>query len=337
MAFLRRIKTFLHNNYIAYSLNGGGKSKYWERTYNKIVTQYSSSVQQSNEEKTVIVMVDGKSGSQNGLADRLRGILSVYSICREEGIPFRIYWTYPFPLSDYLIHHRYNWEIDDESLSNSLDNSQIAIRFVLGNVIFENSIDKRYLRKTIKEQTKEQLHIYTNSIFSQQRFNLYFDELFKPSKDLEDAIKENLNRIGTKYCSVSFRFLDLLGDFKEEVPSRIVLRKDQRIILVQKCIDELESFIDGLSHEYKVLVASDSVTFLDEAKKLKRVYVVPGEIYHTCSSVEGHLPFMKTFLDFYLLKNAESVHLFKNNLMYESGFPKFAALCGKRPFVLHKF
>ena len=63
MAFLSRIKKFLRNNYIVYFLYGGGKSKYWERTYNKIVSQYSSFAQQSSEEKAVFVMVDGKSGN----------------------------------------------------------------------------------------------------------------------------------------------------------------------------------------------------------------------------------------------------------------------------------
>lgn len=337
MAFLSRIKTFLRNNYIAYSLNRGGKSKHWEKTYSKIVSQYSSIAQKVANEKIVFVMVDGKSGPQNGLADRLRGILSVYSICREEGIPFRIYWTYPFPLSDYLKPNDYNWEIKDCIVSNSLGNSEIRIRYTLGSVLFENLIDKVYIRKAIKDQAKSQLHIYTNSIFAQQDFHLYFNELFKPSQDLEYAIKENLCKIGTKYYSASFRFLDLLGDFKEEVPSRRSLNEEQRIILVQDCIAKLQSFINRTPDEYNVLVASDSATFLEEAKKLKKVYVVPGEIYHTCFSAEGYLPFLKTFLDFYLLKNAESVHLFKNKLMYESGFPKLAALCGNKPFILHKF
>lgn len=336
MAFLSRIKIFLRNNYIAYFLNGGGKSKYWERTYNKVVSQYSPSAQQSNEEKAVIVMVDGKSGPQNGLADRLRGILSVYSICREEGIPFRIYWTYPFPLSDYLQPNNYNWEIDEESVSNSLENSQITIRFVLGNVLFENWIDKRYIRKAVETQTKAQLHIYTNSIFSQQGFHLYFDELFKPSQYLEDAIKENFRKIGTQYYSATFRFQELLGDFKES-KSCTTLPTAQKDLLISECLNQLQSFVFSIPEEYNVLVTSDSVTFLDEAKIINRVFIIPGKVNHTHFVAEGRLPFLKSYVDFFLIKNAESVHLFKNKLMYESGFPKLAALCGNRPFVLHKF
>ncbi len=48
-----------------------------------------------------IAMVDGEA-YHGGLCDRFKGIISLYAYCKCSGLPFRIRYTYPFRLEDYL-------------------------------------------------------------------------------------------------------------------------------------------------------------------------------------------------------------------------------------------
>lgn len=52
-----------------------------------------------------IAMVDGEA-YHGGLCDRFKGIISLYAYCKCSGLPFRIRYTYPFRLEDYLAPRR---------------------------------------------------------------------------------------------------------------------------------------------------------------------------------------------------------------------------------------
>lgn len=48
-----------------------------------------------------VAMVDGES-FHGGMCDRFKGIISLYAYCKYRSLPFRIRYTYPFKLEDYL-------------------------------------------------------------------------------------------------------------------------------------------------------------------------------------------------------------------------------------------
>ena len=54
-----------------------------------------------------IAMVDGEA-YHGGLCDRFKGIISLYAYCKCSGLPFRIRYTYPFRLEDYLAPAAYD-------------------------------------------------------------------------------------------------------------------------------------------------------------------------------------------------------------------------------------
>ena len=119
-----------------------------------------------------------------------------------------------------------------------------------------------------------------------------------------------------------------------------VMEMSHRSKMFQQIIDEAEQDIRdlmGIPDNYKVLVTADSSRFLSEAQKLERVYVIPGKIFHPHYVAEGKNPFLKSFIDFYMLMEAEKVHLLKTGPMYKSGFPEFAALLGNKPFIYSEF
>lgn len=131
------------------------------------------------------------------------------------------------------------------------------------------------------------------------------------------------------YVSVTFRFQQLLGDFKEG--NYIVLPPPERMLLINKCLE----FVNNIHKKHQdaewVLVTSDSVSFLNAAKdKFSFVYIVPGVVLHPdWSKAEGNLPYAKSFIDIFMIANAKKAYNYSTGGMYSnSGFAKNAARIG---------
>ena len=80
---------FIISNHI-HSWFGKGKLKYWDFIRSRILKHYSVCTEKHKNYDThkVILMVDGFPGGQGGLTDRLRGALSLYSLCKEKKVVF---------------------------------------------------------------------------------------------------------------------------------------------------------------------------------------------------------------------------------------------------------
>lgn len=170
--------------------------------------------------KTLIYMLDGRVYS-GGLSDIIRGILSMYKFSKEIGFDFRINFCYPYNLQDYLVPNLYNWCIPEKEISYNSNNSVPLWIYCVHSKYgksseFENEFQKKILLHFIKKNgTKQQFHIYTNSEWSQgNEYSLLFNELFKPSKTLEDALNYHKINLSAEYISMTFRFQQILGDFE---------------------------------------------------------------------------------------------------------------------------
>ena len=83
-----------------------------------------------------------------------------------------------------------------------------------------------------------------------------------------------------------------------------------------------------------VYVLSDSVIFLDYIRKNTTYKVLEGtpkhvDIKNNDASLESHT---KTLTDFFFIASSDSVYLLKEKKMYMSGFSKYAAILGDKPF-----
>ena len=73
-------------------------------------------------------------------------------------------------------------------------------------------------------------------------------------------------------------------------------------------------------------------------EKDERIYIVPGDVKNIdLAKGEFKDAWLKTFTDQQLIMLAEKVYLMRTGRMYRSGFPRFAAEIGGRPFVYHQF
>lgn len=279
-----------------------------------------------NDTKIVVCMYDGRK-KHGGLVDRFRGMISTYSICKEKGLNFKILFETPFRLYDYLVPNVIDWRIQPEELSYN-SNDSTAVFCGSNDTHVESPFQRLWLSQNFLKPFK-QIHVYTNAHIERgKKFGELFHELFKPTDALQNEIDRNLQAIGEEYIAVSSRFMALLGDFED--CNNTTLSVSEREVIINKVLDKIKEIHrkDGR----KILVASDSVTFLNEACKLDFVYVVPGNVAHVdYAKGEKEDTWMKVFVDFFLLTHAKKIFLLQTGKMYYTGFPRRAAQVGGVP------
>lgn len=281
--------------------------------------------------KRVVYLCDGRTVA-GGLADRFKGLLSLYALCREAGYDFRICYTSPFRLADYLLPADYDWRIEPSEL-----HPDEAAMLVLENTEdsdYQTLRQAAWLRERMAEGPRE-MHVITNSNYAYTLpYAELFRQLFRPAPQLAAALEAERSRLG-QYVTVNARFLTMLGDFRE-TGDNVALPADEARALMERCIAELE-VLHSKHPLHKILVNSDSMRFLAEAQRLPYVRVVEGRVAHTDlmareGAEDAHL---KLFLDFFLIAHADAIYLLHTPPMRISGFPYAASkLAGKEMKVI---
>ncbi len=289
-----------------------------------------------NARKMIVSMFDGRR-SHGGLADRLRGITTVYAYCREHDLDFRLHFVSPFRLEEYLLPNRYDWRIDDAAICyNCRDARPVYIdsshRHLERDKRFQQKMARRFFSLPYR-----QIHVYTNMYYEEERFGELFHELFRPVPALDAAVNQSVAELiggGNLFVSVSTRFRESLGDFNESRtrPAR-GLPEARQEELIARCCAEIERIRDRHPEAAAVLVTSDSARFLEWAARIERVRVLPGRIGHMDvadgSQSEVHA---KTFLDFLVLSRSSELYLLVTEGMYAGNFAKRAAQLGGHPY-----
>ena len=285
-------------------------------------------------ERAVVFMALNETTFSGGLSDRLRGIVSVYAECKRQGRPFRIVFE-PLHLEDYLAPNEYDWRIGEDEIDWDLAKSYPCVLLTYHNDshnrwqhFVQSSVLRSYFRKHC-----HQLHVFTNMIPSDEEYQTLFHELFRPTDDLQQLIGYHLEKLGGKgnYISCTFRFRQLLGDFKEGGDT---LPVEQREAYIERCIETVKKLHKQYGDK-NILVTADSSTFLSELKEksLPYVYVMPGKVVHIGFTADASKAvYMKSFLDMYMISYADTVYLVRDKLMYHSGFPLRAALLNRAEY-----
>lgn len=264
-----------------------------------------------------------------GMADRFKGAVTAYAWSKCNDADFRMKYNYPFELSDYLDPAEYDWRLREGEFSECI--RDVRILYARG----ESG------RRLISLKGDRQVHYYGNmnclDLINGRYGTSYtwgglFKELFRPCKRLEECLQEQRKAIGgQEYVAAVFRFQNLLGDFKE-YSYKSLESEAQKQELMEKC---LASVVE-LSERYpdsRILVTSDSASFLSRASLLDRVYVIPGKVVHLGSEAgEDYDVYMKSFVDFYMLSESSRIYCIGTPQMYPSEFPMYAAKVNDVPF-----
>lgn len=276
----------------------------------------------------LIQFIDGRT-YHGGLSDRIISIVSVYALSKAIGIDYKLSHTWPFRMENYLLPNKVNWIVSDKEISDNYWNSQFI--FI-----------KSRLRKKIKVSKTRQIHVYAHSIVLEKvnekydknySFHDLFWELFSSNAALQVKIKSLQQSLNTEYDAFVFRFQNLLGDFKEG--NCEVYAPSAQEDLMLKCIEFIRHYCVGGKNE-KILITSDSITFLQNAQKcLNNIVIVPGELTHMQYPTESgcYALYEKSFIDLLMLSKARLITSVVYKDMYSSGFPRTASKIGMTDFV----
>ena len=275
--------------------------------------------------------------SGGGLVDRLRGVVSTWEVCRRHGLDFRLSFTHPFPLTDYLLPADYDWRIPETQISHSSRQTHL----VLGETLTDEPWDRRRLHRLLNRQLLRhrhlQRHVYTNAAFCYDAdFAELFCQLFRPAPSLERLVDQTVAHIGGPFITVSARFGNLLGDFNEQNYGHRLSATEARRLL-DSCREQTLR-LWRTRPDLRVVVCSDSSTFVRLMQREACVYTIPGTITHIDNDTrQGYDHYLKTFLDFFVISRASSCYLLRGPGMLFSGFPYAASRLGRRPFEEIKF
>lgn len=305
----------------------------WRRVVRKHLRKYytEDAPESTSEERVVVCMADGKR-RHGGLADRLRSYVTYYGYCKEHGLRFAINFTSPFRLEDYLEPNLYDWRLNPGELTfNSRQARPLFFQTSGPTTDFEKREQFKLVDKYLSDPKFRQYHMYSNYCFGEDNFGKYFNELFRPVPRIAAIVENCRKEMGGKYISVSTRFLELLGDFKEP-KEKLHLSPDQQLALISQCREEVE-VLHAEFPDVMILVTSDSRRFIEACKELPYVYVPEGNIEHI-DVKDSEADHTKTFVDFLLISGAEKVFQIKCGPMYGGNFSLRAAQAGGKAHKL---
>ena len=286
-----------------------------------------SAIGRKGEGNPIVMRVDGTT-FHGGLADRWKGIVSLFALSKVLHRDFRIYYTYPFRLTEFQVPNLYDWRISDTQISRNLINTKMLR--LAGDATLERVQSLPENKQIHAYANRDWLDIINSTYGTSFRWGELFNQLFKPSEALQEALSEYGEHTSKPYIAVAFRMQNLLGDYQEYEYKPASEERQKEIIAA--CI----SFLKRL-HEKEnmpVLVTSDSGRMSQEASLLPFVFSTRGEAAHAdtvCNQAKE--VYMKSFVDFYMLAGAEKIYAPATEEMYRSDFPRYAALVYDKEFA----
>lgn len=306
-------------------------SRLWYETANK---HYANSMAYSEraQSKTVIFLCNGFV-EHGGWGDRLKGILSTYAVCKNIGVDFRLSFTSPFPLTDYLVPNTYDWTIGEDEVIYDRTVSDVITLEIGAETDWQARKQYDYLKENILRSSARQIHVYTNAHFAYNYgFSELFNELFKPTERLRVSIEKCKRELGYDYVSVSSRFINSLGDF-EDTQKMNALPQPLRQQLLDRCVEQVRLLHESNPNS-RILVCSDSSTFLNALSALPYTYVYSGRMVHFDVNTpnSSYELYEKTFVDFMLIAEATHIYRLETRWVRNSGFPYAASKVYGHPF-----
>lgn len=320
----------------------------------KLIVEYYLPLSSDKNSDKMVFKADGRF-PHGGMFDRLKGAISVYAASQCIGREFKISFTHPFDLRDYLEPNEYDWTIDEGDLVKGWPAARPI--FMYGE--FANPV-----RLVKKRSCESHLYYGYNSLdWLNERYGKNFEfgalykQLFKPTVRLQKYIDMYKAEIGSKYIVAHFRFMNLIGDSTEFKEINPTLPKEKQDELIEQSLEQLRklensdfNFNSNFNTEMdvnekgqsqgqsqsrtKLMLCTDSARFVSIVKEqMPDVYVVPGEIKHIGTAEDNSdASTIKMFLDYYLIAEAEKVYNFVSDGMWKSAFPEYAAKIGQKSF-----
>jgi len=273
----------------------------------------------------MIFCADGKF-PHGGMFDRLKGAISVYAASKVLIRDFRINFTSPFQLEQYLEPNQYDWSLREGEYNEDTLSSKLV--FMYGEYDNPYRLLKKRKKNTHFYYGFDSLDFINKCCDTSFVWGNLYRELFKPTAYLQRYIDLEKEKIGFEYVAIHLRFMNLLGD-KIEFDCDPTLPIDEQEQLKSTALSQVEKIV-GDNCNMKVLLATDSNNFASYAlSKMPFLYVIPGNINHigTVQETSDDVN-MKMFLDYYMIAGAKRVYNIVGPGMWKSAFSEYAAKIG---------
>lgn len=192
-------------------------------------------------------------------------------------------------------------------------------------------------RDNSRLKTGKQYHCYNYSgnlipeVFTDtgENWSSLFDELFMPSKPLQDEI-EQIGLEKGRYVSVHLRFVNALENF-EQSSLHFQLKDFEKKQLIDRCRKGIQKLIE--ERDEQIVVFSDSKVFLDAIQDMPIKTLSNDNIGHISQDGDNdHV--MKTFLDMFIMSRSKEVcSICAPELYQHSCYAICAARIGNIPYL----
>lgn len=275
-----------------------------------------------------------------GITDRFKAMVSLFDFCKNNGLEFRISAKKPFDFEYFFQPSEYDWRIDEESLSQAANDNQVFQACLSSGGCCgkdEWAVQQYTLSKLVGTQRYKYIIIHSSAPYGLAKFAETFKELFKPTDSLMEKINHHLSYLGS-FISVSFRFVNLLGDSNEKVIGYIEQPEQEKEELLDKCIMTLEGLISGHT-DCNILITTDSYNFIQRIKTqgYSNVHFIEGGAIHHHIGFTNSIAINeieKSYTEFMLVSKAQEAFQIQVGKMYESKFPKWAATLNNVPYMI---
>ena len=279
-------------------------------------------------QEQAIVFFTEKGKWHGGFCDRMKGIISLYHFCLCRDIPFKINYTFPFEISNFLLPNEYDWSIKKEAVTFHRKEAKLMVLY-----------GKDKVKRLLQLKSKKQIHAFFNTDIIEQlnrefqtkyTWGELYNSLFKPTEELQNLLSFHKKTLGETYISAHFRFIGMLEDFEKRQNDRLFGEEKENLICRNlQIIDEIKKKYPNKT----IFVATDSNVFANRAREIRGVYTLTDNILHIDDSdKEDHAAYLRVFLDFYLLSESESIFSVGTSEMYQSDYPAYAAKVNNIPF-----
>ena len=254
--------------------------------------------------------------------------VSTYLSCQETGRDYRLLFTHPFVLTDYLQPADYDWRVNPEEVCFS-NKTELLVCESTTHSLREHQYQRRLFGRKLKASQENQVHVYSNASFCyDEDFALMFGQLFKPTPRLQARLEEVEKDIGGPYITVSARFCNLLDEFNNEIYSE-PLPSLQQHQLIDRCIEQFAQLHNRHSN-LKIVLCTDSKKIIERANKLDYIYCVLPIGNNNTHSYEYY---EKTFLEFYIISKANKRYMLKDLRMPNNGLSFAATRMGGKKLI----
>ena len=271
----------------------------------------------------LMIIKDGYRKKHPGLVDRFKAIIGLYYIAKQNRRNFKLIFTTPFDLSEYLVPNETNWIINTCDIDYNILQTKLLEYNAFKQVPMLNPKVKQYHCYFYEGFNILQKNNISNW---KDEWRRLFCELFKPSNRLESLLMEMLPI--DSYVAVHFRFVNALDNFEKGYNNYI--SKSEQDVLIAQCMEKLLKIREN--EQTAIYVFSDSSRFLKIAENSGYKTLGTENIGHVSFESERE-SYDRTFVDFFAISKATKVYAVHGSVLYNSVFPCYAAIVGNAPYI----